>query len=381
MKWNAFLFPGNFDGWSKGFVRLMRLDEPPEIKPLPANYGATQALPFLFDIIRSMLMGRSLLVVAAAIISQVMFSLQPYGLSRLIDSLSAGLTTPGQPDDAAIWVAMLFAFWVGGPLFFQLAQLLHVYLGPAMRVAVKARLFQHLMGHTPHFFQVNLPGRLAQKVTQAARSGQLIFQMLTIDGVQAVVLVITASALLGSLSTDYGLVLATWIIVFMILTAFLGRFGIHLERRVQNEISKVSGRLVDTLNNWELVRGFARLDHERQRLSDALEREAAISRRTRLFLVGIALFHTLLGIVLMVWLLLSAMSDTRSGTLTIGEFTMVCTLGMNVVMVVRMLGRRLVDFFADYGAFRDGVELIMQAHAMPDQPRARPLYAGRGAIR
>ena len=367
-------------GFSQWFCRLFRLDEPPVIEPLPAGYQTSLALPFLFDIIRSMFMGRALLVVAAAIVSQVMFSLQPYGLSRLIDSLSNIVAAPGAPDDVTLWVAMLFAFWIGGPLFFQLAQLFLVYLGPAARVAIKARLFQHLMGHTPHFFQVNLPGRLAQKVTQAGRSGQLVLQMLTLDGVQAIVLVITASALLGSLSAEYGLVLAGWIIIFMILTGYLGRFGIQLERNVQNEVSKVSGRLVDTINNWELVRGFARQEHERRRLGAALEREAAISRRTRLFLVSISFFHMLLGIILMVWLLLSAIADTRSGIMTIGEFTMVCTLGMNVVMVVRMLGRRLVDFFADYGAFRDGVELIMKAHAMPDRPDAGALVVRHGAI-
>ena len=62
--------------------------------------------------------------------------------------------------------------------------------------------------------------------------------------------------------------------------------------------------------------------------------------------------------LLLVWLLLAALAETRAGFMTIGEFTMVCTLSANVVMVVRLLGRRMVDFFADYGSFRDGVELI-----------------------
>ncbi|MEZ5932236.1 MAG: ABC transporter ATP-binding protein [Alphaproteobacteria bacterium] len=369
------------DQLSQAFVRVMRLDARPAIQPLPEGYAERRALPFLFDIVRSMLLGRALLVVIAAVLSQVLFSLQPYGLSRLIDSLSVSLGShPDAPDDVALWVAMLFVFWIGGPFFFQLAQLVQVYLGPTLRVAIKARLFQYLMGHAPHFFQVNLPGRLAQKVTQAANSGQSVLFMLTIEGVQSVALVIVASALLGSLSLVYGTVLAIWMVVFMLLTASVGRFGIHLERSVQNEISKVSGRLVDTINNWELVRGFARLDHERHSLVGPLRRECSVSRRARLFLVGISVFHTVLGVVLMIWLVFSAIADTRAGVMTIGEFTMVTTLGMNVVMVVRMMGRRLVDFFADYGALRDGIELIMSPHAMPDRPRAGALTVHRGAI-
>lgn len=362
------------------FARLMRLDTPPVIEPLPDGYVERRALPFLFDVVRSMLLGRALLVIAAAIVSQVLFSLQPYGLSRLIDSLSASLATPDTTDDVAFWMAVLFAFWIGGPFFFQMAKFANVYLVPHLRVAIKQRLFQHLMGHSPHFFQDNLPGRLAQKVTQAANSAQAVMIMLSIEFVQTIILTVTACLLIGSLSASYGFVLGVWIVVFLGLTACIGRLGIHLSRGIQNAISKVSGRLVDTINNWDLVRSFARLDHERVVLAETLDGEAAWSRRARLFFVGVGVLHTLLGIVLMAWLVTRAIADTRAGMMTIGEFTMVCSLGMHVLTMVRMFGSRLIEFFSEYGALCDGIELIMQPHAMPDRPQAGPLTVDKGAI-
>ena len=276
---------------------------------------------------------------------------------------------------------VLFGFWIGGPFFFHMAQLINVYLVPILRAAVKARLFQHLMGHSPHFFQVHFPGRLSQKANQAANAAHRVVNTLTIDGVQTVILMITSSLLLGTLSAVYGWVLAIWVVVFLGLTAWLGSFGIELFRKLQNAASKVSGRMVDTINNWELVRSFAGLDREREVLDVALAEEAARSRRARLFFVGMAVLHITLGMGLLVWMILSAFAQTRAGHMTIGEFTMVCTLGANVVMVVRLLGRRMVDFFADYGSFRDGVELIMTAHGMPDRPRAGALTVDRGEIR
>ncbi|MEM7044702.1 MAG: ABC transporter ATP-binding protein, partial [Pseudomonadota bacterium] len=281
MHQDAIAPPGFLDRSAARFVSLMRLDAPPVIEPLPADYQTRRALPFLYDVVRSAVFGRALLVIVAAIISQVMFSLQPYALSQLIDDLAAELQ--GESGRATLWVFVLFGFWIGGPLFFHMAQLINVYLLPALRVAIKARLFQHLMGHAPHFFQVNLPGRLAQKVTQAANSSQGVVTTLTIDGVQTVILMVTSSLLLGSLSAIYGWVLAVWIVVFLGLTAWLGSFGIELFRKVQNAISKVSGRLVDTINNWELVRSFGRLDRERDVLEGVLAEEAARSRRSRLF--------------------------------------------------------------------------------------------------
>jgi ATP-binding cassette subfamily B protein len=364
---------------SRWVAHLFRLDAPPVIEALPEGYQTRQALPFLFDIVRSMLLGRTLLVVVAAIISQVMFSLQPLALSQLIDGLNAEVE--GQAGaSATLWVFVLFGFWVGGPFFFQLAQFINVYVYPQMRVAIKARLFQHLMGHSPHFFQVNLPGRLAQKISQAATSSHGVVNALTIDGVQTIILMITASLLLGTLSAAYGWILAIWIAVFLGLTAYLGSFGVLLFKNLHNAVSKVSGRLVDTINNWELVRGFAGFDRELDVLASALGEETARSRRARLFFVGMAFMHVTLGMVLLVWLVLSALAETRAGTMTIGEFTMVVTLSANVVMVVRLLGRRMVDFFADYGSFRDGVELILQPHAMADRPRAGALTVDSGAI-
>ncbi len=362
------------------FVRLMRLDAKPVIAPLPLGYAENRALPFIWDIIRSMFLGRILVVLIAAIIAQVLFSLQPYGLSLLIDSLSASLEASGTADDVAAAVALLFVFWIGGPFFFQLAKLMNVYLAPHLRVAIKARLFQHLMGQAPHYFLDNLPGRLAQKVTQAATSGQGVMIMLSIELVQTFVLTITACLLIGSLSTTYGLVLGVWIVLFLVSTAYIGRFGVHWSRGVQNAISKVSGRLVDTINNWDLVRGFARLDHEQEMLADTLQGEAAWGRRARLFFVGMGLLHMMLGICLMAWLVTRAIADTQAGLMTIGEFTMVCSLGMHVLMMVRMFGSRMVDFFAEYGALRDGIELIMRPHGLIDRPGASALIVDKGRI-
>ncbi len=367
------------EGVSRWFAQLFRLDEPPIIEPLPPGYATRHALPFLFDIVRSMLLGRTLLVVAAAIASQVMFSLQPFALSQLIDSLNAELEGH-VAGSAMLWVFILFGFWVGGPFFFQLAQFINVYVYPQMRVAIKARLFQHLMGHAPHFFQANLPGRLAQKVSQAATSSHGVVNALTIDGVQTIILMITASLLLGTLSAAYGWILAVWIAVFLGLTAYLGSFGVLLFKNLHNAVSKVSGRLVDTINNWELVRGFAGFDRELDVLAGALSEETARSRRARLFFVAMAVMHVSLGMMLLIWLVLSALADTKAGIMTIGEFTMVCTLSANVVMVVRLLGRRMVDFFADYGSFKDGVELILQPHAMPDRPQAVTIDIQQSAI-
>lgn len=380
MHWNAISFPGKFEGVSKGFARLMRLDEPPEIEPLPSGYATRQALPFLFDIVRSVVLGRALFVVIAAIISQVMFSLQPFALSKLIDGLDAEIK--GQAGGAAtFWVFALFGLWILGPFFFQLAQFINVYLVPTLRATIKAWLFQYLMGHSPHFFQANFPGRLSQKANQAANSAHRVVNSLTIDGVQTIVLLIASSLLLGSLSAAYGWTLAIWIIVFLGLTAHFGSFGVELFRKVQNAASKVSGRMVDTINNWELVRSFAGLDRERAVLKGALVEEARKSKRARLFFVGMAVMHVTLGMILLVWLILSALAETRAGLMTIGEFTMVCTLSANVVMVVRLLGRRMVDFFADYGSFRDGIELIMKPHGLNDRPGADALRVERGEIR
>ena len=338
-----FLFAGS--ALAKRFARLMRLDEPPAIEPLPEGYGERRALPFLWDIIRSSLWIWSLLVVLATTVGTLMTALQPYAIGRLIDALTEEISRQGNGDTAAVWVVVIFALWIGSPLISQLGQLINVYLAPRLRVAIKYRLFQHLMGQAPIYFHDNLPGRLAQKVSQAANSGWGVMNIVTVEITQSAALMMASGLLLGALSPSYGIVVIVWIIIFLGLSAYLGRLGIHLGKNVQNAISKVSGRLVDTINNWDLVRGFAQYDREQAALTNVLHGEAVWSRRSRLFFVGMALLHLLLGVLLMLWLVLSALAETRAGVMTVGEFTMVCMVGMGVVRMVRMLGPAHGRFF------------------------------------
>ena len=367
-------------GFADWFATVMRLDERPVVEPLAADHARRHAVAFIWDIIRTMLWKRAALVVLATVVAQTLASTQPYALGKLIDALNRSLSGQGGGDGIVFWTTVVFAFWIISPLLFQLAQLINVYLGPQLRVAIKYRLFQHLLRHAPAYFHDNLPGRLAQKVTQAANSGWGVMNIVMVEIIQTIVLIFASGILLGSLSPGYGIVIIVWIIVFLAATAYLGFYGITLGKNVQNAISKVSGRLVDTINNWDLVRSFARLDLERSALVDLLHGEARWSRRSRLFFVGMALFHLLLGASLMLWLVLSALADTRDGVMTVGDFTMVCMVGMAVVRMVRMLGRRMVDLFGEYGALRDGIELIMQPHALTDPPSGQALAVGKGGI-
>ena len=104
-------------------------------------------------------------------------------------------------------MAVLFAFWIGGPFFFPIGKAVGQCLSRARicAMAIKARLFQHLMGHSRRIsFMENLPGRIAQKLTQAATSGHSLIFMLTIELVQTDrSLTITACLLIGTLSARH----------------------------------------------------------------------------------------------------------------------------------------------------------------------------------
>ena len=372
-----------FQSWPplrQWLAQKLRLDVAPVIMPLPKGYSEQRALPFLWDIIRSMLLGRSVTIVAAAIVSQIFVALQPLGMGMLIDSLNQTLIAPNQPDKVALALATLAIFWIGGAVFLLLAELITVYVRPQLKASIKARLFQHLMGQSPHYFQENMPGRLAQKVTQAANSGANVYYLLTIQLLQTFVLTLSACILISTLSTDYGLILGLWTLIFIATTLAIGLFGINWSKGLQNAISKVSGQLVDSVNNWDIVRSFARVDHEQRNLATALNDEASWIRRVRLFFISASMLQFGLGIVLMGWLVLKAIADTRSGNMTVGEFTMVCALGMQMFAALRTFSNNIINFFSDYGALKDGIELIMQPHGLSDDASADQLIVKKGGI-
>lgn len=360
----------------------------------------TSSLPsspwrFLWMFVRERFLGRAILLNLAAAGGIGLMGMEPLAMRGLVDAL-AGLSGAGMPGqqpagspalpggwtaEVMHWFLLLGGLWIASALFNRLRELVDLHTSPALRHAIQVRLFDHLIDHSPRYFQDNFAGNLGQKVKQAGQSAIQILEILTNDIIRIVVILAIGLTLLASAQTLFAGLLVGWTAAHLTLSALLARRCLRLSHAFSEEVSSTTGRMVDIIANAELVRAFARRRQELAGLSDALTGEIARSKELRWFLTKMWfwLFNALL--VFQITLIGIAVSEATAGRMSVGDFAMVFSLASIVGTNVWGLSTRMLGFFEQLGILSGALELIVRPHEIPDPPGRPELTVGDGAIR
>ncbi|PWC73929.1 ABC transporter ATP-binding protein [Azospirillum sp. TSH64] len=343
---------------------------------------------FLWMFVRNGFLGRAILLNLAAAGGIGLMGMEPVAMRGLVDALT-GLSGAGsQPSGSPAWTAevmrwflLLGGLWIASALFNRLRELVDLHTSPALRHAIQLQLFDHLIDHSPRYFQDNFAGNLGQKVKQAGQSAIQILEILTNDIIRIVVILAIGLTLLASAQTLFAGLLVGWTVAHLGLSALLARRCLRLSHAFSEEVSSTTGRMVDIIANAELVRAFARRRQELSGLSDALTGEIDRSKELRWFLTKMWfwLFNALL--VFQIILIGLAVSEAMAGRMSIGDFAMIFSLASIVGANVWGLSTRMLGFFEQLGILSGALDLIVRPHEIPDPPGRPDLTVGDGAIR
>lgn len=338
--------------------------------------------------VRAGFLGRVLLLNLAAAGGIGLMGLEPVAMRGLVDAL-AGLRggggavggSPAWTAEVMRWFLLLGGLWIASALFNRLRELVDLHTSPALRHAIQVRLFDHLIDHSPSYFQDNFAGTLGQKVKQAGQSSIELLEILTNDIIRIVVILAIGLTLLASAQTLFAVLLVGWTAAHLTVSALLARRCLRLSHAFSEEVSSTTGRMVDIIANAELVRAFARRRQELAGLSDALTGEIARSKELRWFLTKMWfwLFNALL--VFQITLIGIAVSEATAGRMSVGDFAMVFSLASIVGTNVWGLSTRMLGFFEQLGILSGALELIVRPHGIPDPPGRPDLVVTGGAIR
>nr|WP_222533356.1 ABC transporter ATP-binding protein [Azospirillum sp. 412522] len=341
---------------------------------------------FLWMFVCDGFLGRAILLNLAAAGGIGLMGLEPVAMRGLVDAL-AGL--PGSaPSGSSAWTPevmhwflLLGGLWIASALFNRLRELVDLHTSPALRHAIQVRLFDHLIDHSPRYFQDNFAGNLGQKVKQAGQSAIQILEILTNDIIRIVVILAIGLTLLASAQTLFAGLLVGWTAAHLTLSALLARRCLRLSHAFSEEVSSTTGRMVDIIANAELVRAFARRRQELSGLSDSLTGEILRSKELRWFLTKMWfwLFNALL--VFQITLIGLAVSEAMAGRMSVGDFAMIFSLASIVGTNVWGLSTRMLSFFEQLGILSGALELIVRPHEIPDPPGRPDLTVSEGAIR
>lgn len=347
----------------------------PTIKILPQTPWR-----FIWFFVRNQFAINYLAIILVMIAGRAFDTLEPYFVKKLINALSSDATNISREYDALYWFFMLIGTWLLGSFFFRVQNIIDLRTAPYLRESVQNHMFGYLLGHSPRYFQDNFAGKLGQKVKEAAKACMNILEMICVNIVSLLVLFTVSMFLLIQENPEFALVLAIWVIVYIIISVLLAKRCVGLSAAFSAQGSIVSGKMVDSIGNADSIRSYARSQYERALLGTALIEERQRSIKLRWFLIMMRIFQAIAIITMISILSYMAISQVLAAKMNIGSFSMVFGLTSFISMNVWTLSNELLDFFESIGSLTEALDLVTKPHEITDMVHAKRLNVSEGKI-
>jgi ATP-binding cassette subfamily B protein len=245
---------------------------------------------------------------------------------------------------------------------------------------IRRFLFDHTLGHSPHFFMSRRAGMLAGRISATGNAVFRIENMTVWNVLPPLLAVIGSVLMIAIVDPVMGLVL---VIISTALGAILGQLA-YLGRGLHNGYAQaaaaVDGQLVDVINNVGVVRAFGATLRERDRFASDVGAEMRARHISLRYLEKIRIIHAIVTAVLTACLLAWTVERWQAGRATPGDVVLVITLGFTVLHGTRDLAVALVEMVQDWARLGEALQALMVPHDMPDMPMAGALNDPSGQI-
>jgi ABC-type multidrug transport system fused ATPase/permease subunit len=302
-------------------------------------------------------------------------------LRKIIDLIeSFGDDKAGNLLSHMIFWAITYALWWEGINFTNRSyDYLYLKTMPIIKGKILDELYNYTQYHSHKFFQDNLAGHISNRITETARSFEMIVSIFGEKILRKTAIIFFALAALYSVHYLVATIFIVWIAIFLGLNVLfsntINRYSLNYARRQ----SLVSGSIVDAISNINAVRMFTSHKFERQHLEVRIENAIADEQTMQFFMFKL---RYVLGIScsIMIFIMIYYLSLLRSQlAISIGDCVLVLTLCISVSNDIWDLTQEIGDMFEQIGAFNQGLSL-MAPHIITDIENAFPLNVKEGRI-
>jgi ATP-binding cassette, subfamily B, bacterial len=317
------------------------------------------------------------LAIGLCVVAAVTFSVSTqYGVKKLVDALS----DPSR--HSAVWVAflMLIGFIAADNLSWRLAAWMGHATFTGVSGRVRRKLFRHLTGHAPSFFQGQAPGALTSRITATANALYTTETMVTFNAMPPLIATVVSIIYLTTVSVAMALALTAVVGVVVVVMFYWAARGTPLHHDYAREAANVDGDMIDVVSNISVVKAFGRMRSEHRRLGGVISREIRARKTSLYFLERLRIFHAVTTAVLTSCVLAWSISLWQAGHATAGDVILVCTLGISILSATRDLAVALVDVTQHLARFSEALRTLLIPHELPVYSSAKRIPAARGTI-
>jgi ATP-binding cassette subfamily B protein len=280
--------------------------------------------------------GRATLAALLLIGSRLAFVGTPWLLKSIIDTLSR----PQQVLVLPVFLLLGYALLrFGGGLLGELRDMAFAKVALASVADLTLQTFKQLLRLGPRFHMQKQTGALIRDVERGSRGiGFLLGVALFSIAPTLVEISVVLAILLKAYSVVFGLIIATTFAVYAGVTGVLSGRRAALQREVNRLDGGVSGRLVDSLMNYEAVKACANESFESRRVDAAMQQRDEVALRNQ---GALSLLHITQSAVIacgVAAVMLYAGQLVVRGGLSIGDLVLINSYVIQVCMPLNTLG-------------------------------------------
>jgi ATP-binding cassette, subfamily B, bacterial len=304
----------------------------------------------------------------------------PYSLKMMVDALGT------HPTGDSVFSRVAPALWLGGCSWVGMLIILRLqnwwqgYVIPRFQADIRLAVFDYLSRQSYYYFSNQLAGSLANKLNDLPRALDAMFMLITWYGVACIASVIVALIILYTINIWFSVLLFSWVVFQLLISAFLSNTVDKYSVENAEDKSDLSGKIVDSLSNFNVVKLFSRARDEMTYISLSQNQEVKSNKRLTIYMNVFRLYldipmTVMLG--LMVYLLLFFW---QRGQITLGDLVFIFNVYFAIMIQVWYLCHALAELFRDVGIAKQAIALLSVPIEVQDMPNAKALYVTEGAI-
>ncbi|WP_299844596.1 ABC transporter ATP-binding protein [uncultured Paracoccus sp.] len=245
---------------------------------------------------------------------------------------------------------------------------------------IRWQAHRYLLRQSVGYFQDEFAGRIAQRLMQTALAVREVAMKMMDVASYVVIYFVGALALAASQDWRLALPFIAWGLAYgAMLWVIIPRLGRVAEAQADAR-SAMTGQVVDSYTNIATVKLFSHSDREEAWMRRGMDaflqtvyRQMRLSATQDMLLtaINVSLVASVTALGLSLW---------TAGAISVGAIAVAVPLALRLNNMAHWIMWEFAALFENVGTVRDGISSLALPRAVRDEPNARPLLPGPGAV-
>ncbi|WP_138439726.1 ABCB family ABC transporter ATP-binding protein/permease [Marinobacter alexandrii] len=325
--------------------------------------------------------GRVALALGLLVLAKLATVATPVALKYIVDYLDQN-----RGGELLLWIPVLLvlaygSLRFGATLFSELRDAVFARVAERAMRRVSLRVFRHLHNRELAFHLDRKTGGLARDIERGTNGISFLLRFTLFNIVPTLLeILMVAGILLVVFNVGYVLAILVAVVIYVLFSIRVTEWRTRFVREANARDNQSNSRAVDSLLNYETVKYFNNEAFEAELYDQDLQDWEQARLKNRLSLAVLNGGQALIIGVALIVIMAMAVREVASGTITLGDFTMINAYLIQLFIPLNALGfvyreirQALVNVERLFG-------LLGDAPAIEDAPDARPLKVTSGEV-